>query len=183
MFLFTRTVLVFFIAGLLFLCLEHVKHWERIASRRRPAFSSHLSFWGLRPAKPYENGSTTESSSQPSTGVVIFDSDAHVLVSFSTSGGTVTLASVNRRGPPISTLLPSTKAFAPRPGSAPNFVADNWTTLRRLASVTIALASGCSELDSTAAARAIKSSSVVPVQPRLPTLRGSRGSGFRSCRK
>jgi hypothetical protein len=26
-------------AGLLFLCLEHVKHWERIASRRRPAFS------------------------------------------------------------------------------------------------------------------------------------------------
>src|SRR5258705_7471875 len=25
-----------------FLCLEHVKHWERIASRRRPAFSSHL---------------------------------------------------------------------------------------------------------------------------------------------
>jgi hypothetical protein len=25
-----------------FLCLEHVKHWERIASRWRPAFSSHL---------------------------------------------------------------------------------------------------------------------------------------------
>jgi hypothetical protein len=24
------------------LCLEHVDHWERIASRRRPAFSSHL---------------------------------------------------------------------------------------------------------------------------------------------
>src|SRR6266481_5128480 len=24
------------------LCLEHVEHWERIASRRRPAFSSHL---------------------------------------------------------------------------------------------------------------------------------------------
>jgi hypothetical protein len=42
MFPFTRTVLVFFIAGLLFLCLEHVNHWERIASRRRPAFSSHL---------------------------------------------------------------------------------------------------------------------------------------------
>ena len=26
-------VLIFFIAGLLFLCLEHVEHWERIASR------------------------------------------------------------------------------------------------------------------------------------------------------
>jgi len=25
-----------------FLCLEHVEHWERIASRWRPAFSSHL---------------------------------------------------------------------------------------------------------------------------------------------
>jgi serine/threonine-protein kinase len=38
-------VLVFFIAGLL-LCLEHVFHWERIASRWRPAFSSHLvKFW------------------------------------------------------------------------------------------------------------------------------------------
>jgi hypothetical protein len=24
------------------LCLEHVEHWERIASRGRPAFSSHL---------------------------------------------------------------------------------------------------------------------------------------------
>jgi hypothetical protein len=24
------------------LCLEHVFHWERIASRWRPAFSSHL---------------------------------------------------------------------------------------------------------------------------------------------
>src|SRR5258708_16979665 len=24
------------------LCLEHVEHWERIASRWRPAFSSHL---------------------------------------------------------------------------------------------------------------------------------------------
>src|SRR5260370_16949729 len=37
----TCTVLIFFIAGLL-LCLEHVEHWERIASRWRPAFSSHL---------------------------------------------------------------------------------------------------------------------------------------------
>src|SRR5260370_39288667 len=25
-----------------FLCFEHVQHWERIASRGRPAFSSHL---------------------------------------------------------------------------------------------------------------------------------------------
>jgi hypothetical protein len=24
------------------LCLKHVEHWERIASRWRPAFSSHL---------------------------------------------------------------------------------------------------------------------------------------------
>jgi hypothetical protein len=24
------------------LCLEHVEHWELIASRGRPAFSSHL---------------------------------------------------------------------------------------------------------------------------------------------
>src|SRR5260370_35316102 len=38
----TCTVLLFFIAGLLFLCLEHVFHRERIASRWRPAFSSHL---------------------------------------------------------------------------------------------------------------------------------------------
>src|SRR5882757_143130 len=37
----TCTVLIFFIAGLL-LCLEHVFHWERIASRWRPALSSHL---------------------------------------------------------------------------------------------------------------------------------------------
>jgi len=36
------TVLIFFTAGLLFLCLEHVIHRERIASRWRPAFSSHL---------------------------------------------------------------------------------------------------------------------------------------------
>src|SRR5690349_18509386 len=36
------TVLIFFIAGLLFLCLEHVIHRELIASRWRPAFSSHL---------------------------------------------------------------------------------------------------------------------------------------------
>jgi hypothetical protein len=33
------TVLIFFTAGLLFLCLEHVFHRERIASRWRPAFS------------------------------------------------------------------------------------------------------------------------------------------------
>jgi hypothetical protein len=26
-------VLIFFIAGLLFLCLKHVDYWERIASR------------------------------------------------------------------------------------------------------------------------------------------------------
>jgi hypothetical protein len=41
-FLNTCTVLVFFIAGLLFLRLERVIHRERIASRWRPAFSSHL---------------------------------------------------------------------------------------------------------------------------------------------
>jgi len=35
-------VLIFFIAGLLSLRLERVIHWERIASRWRPAFSSHL---------------------------------------------------------------------------------------------------------------------------------------------
>src|SRR5271169_5552747 len=32
-----------------FLCLEHVEHWERIASRWRPAFSSHLSFRAYGP--------------------------------------------------------------------------------------------------------------------------------------
>src|SRR5258706_5996027 len=48
----TCTVLIFFIAGLL-LCLEHVFHWERIASRWRPAFSSHLiSLTGLRTPRP-----------------------------------------------------------------------------------------------------------------------------------
>src|SRR5882762_1873974 len=36
-----RIVLIFCIAGLL-LCFKHVDHWERIASRGRPAFSSHL---------------------------------------------------------------------------------------------------------------------------------------------
>jgi hypothetical protein len=35
-------VLIFFTAGLLSLRLERVNRWERIASRRRPAFSSHL---------------------------------------------------------------------------------------------------------------------------------------------
>src|ERR1700722_5538061 len=48
MFPFIRTVLVFFIAGLLFLRLERVDHWERIASRWRPAFSSHLTNGILR---------------------------------------------------------------------------------------------------------------------------------------
>jgi len=38
----TCTVLIFFIVGLLFLSLEHVFHRELIASRWRPAFSSHL---------------------------------------------------------------------------------------------------------------------------------------------
>jgi len=72
------------------------------------------------------------------------------------------LASVNMRGPPMTTLWPSTTAFAPRPGRASKFVAPNRSAFRRLASATIALASGCSEVDSTAAARAIKSSSVLP---------------------
>src|SRR6266850_6401045 len=40
-FLFFATVIIFFTAGLL-LCFEHVDHWELIASRWRPAFSSHL---------------------------------------------------------------------------------------------------------------------------------------------
>src|ERR1700756_4015105 len=35
-------VLIFCIAGLLSLCFEHVHHWERNASRGRPAFSFHL---------------------------------------------------------------------------------------------------------------------------------------------
>jgi hypothetical protein len=39
------------------LCLEHVEHWERIASRGRPAFSSHLvspvhGIWPRAPEKP-----------------------------------------------------------------------------------------------------------------------------------
>src|SRR3974377_102505 len=42
MFPFTRTVLLFFMPVSFSLCLEHVEHWERIASRGRPAFSSHL---------------------------------------------------------------------------------------------------------------------------------------------
>jgi len=46
----------------------------------------------------------------------------------------------------VSTPVPSTSAFAPRPASASKFVADNSDTRRRLASATIALASGCSEL-------------------------------------
>src|SRR6266850_4852180 len=40
-FLFFATVIIFFTAGLL-LCFEHVDHWELIASRWRPALSSHL---------------------------------------------------------------------------------------------------------------------------------------------
>jgi hypothetical protein len=36
-------VLAFFIAGLLFICASSTSiTWERTASRRRPAFSSHL---------------------------------------------------------------------------------------------------------------------------------------------
>jgi hypothetical protein len=60
-----------------------------------------------------------------------------------------------RRGPPISMILPFTRALAPRPGSASNSAACRVGRFRRLASATIALASGCSELASTAAARAI----------------------------
>jgi hypothetical protein len=38
-----RTLLTFFIAGLLYLlCSKHVDNLERAASHRRPAFSSHL---------------------------------------------------------------------------------------------------------------------------------------------
>ncbi len=43
----------------------------------------------------------------------------------------------DRRGPPMMRLLPSTSAFAPRPGSASKFEADNRFTFRRLASATI----------------------------------------------
>jgi len=39
----------------------------------------------------------------------------------------------------------SHERFAPRPDSASNFVADNWVTLRRLASATIAFDEWCSE--------------------------------------
>ena len=40
---FAATVLIFFIAGLLFICASSTSiTWERTASRRRPAFSSHL---------------------------------------------------------------------------------------------------------------------------------------------
>ena len=40
---FALTVLTFFIAGLLFICASSTSIiWERTASRRRPAFSSHL---------------------------------------------------------------------------------------------------------------------------------------------
>src|ERR1019366_9545207 len=39
--------------------------------------------------------------------------------------GTVTLSSLNRRGPPIMTLLPFTRACAPRPGSASKSAARN----------------------------------------------------------
>ena len=47
-------VLLFFIAGLL-LRLERVVHWERIASRWRPAFSSHLisSIKGVKEKTPF----------------------------------------------------------------------------------------------------------------------------------
>src|SRR5260370_18775336 len=54
----TCTVLIFFIAGLL-LCLEHVFHWERIASRWRAAFSSHLirerSVVQVHPGPPFKS--------------------------------------------------------------------------------------------------------------------------------
>jgi hypothetical protein len=40
---FTTAVLIFFIAGLLYLLrFKASMTWERTASRRRPAFSSHL---------------------------------------------------------------------------------------------------------------------------------------------
>ena len=87
-------------------------------------------------------------------------SDAHAVVNFSTSGGTVILASVNSRGPPIIDALAVYACLSPLDQAAPR----NWwlqlARFRRLASATIAFASGCSELDSTAAARAIKSSSL-----------------------
>src|SRR5664279_3274803 len=74
-------------------------------------------------------------SSLPSatTERTVFPSDAQAVVTFSTSGGTTTLSSVNRRGPPIMTLLPFTNAFAPRPGSASKSAACNVGRFRRLA--------------------------------------------------
>src|SRR5580704_2598021 len=47
----TCTVLIFFIAGLLFLCLEHVEHWERIASRWETGL---LIPSGTRSYRPFE---------------------------------------------------------------------------------------------------------------------------------
>ncbi len=92
----------------------------------------------------------------------VFPSDAQALVDISTSAGALVLASANRRGPPTIMLLPSTIARAPRPASAWKLEACKWSTLLRLASPMTALASGCSELASTAAARAINSDSDVP---------------------
>ncbi|MGA8985985.1 MAG: hypothetical protein WB470_25180, partial [Candidatus Acidiferrales bacterium] len=53
-------VLIFFIAGLL-LCLEHVVHWERIASRWRPAFF-HLVNAPIGKVKSAQNHSSSNAT-------------------------------------------------------------------------------------------------------------------------
>src|SRR6202140_5095335 len=62
----TAIVVTFFIAGLLFICASSTSiTWERTASRRRPAFSSHL----IAPTIGYNLDSTEESVSAMSKSV------------------------------------------------------------------------------------------------------------------
>ena len=97
----------------------------------------------------------------------VFPSHAHWVIIFSTSGGTVTLPSVKRRGPPTMTLLPFTRACAPRPGRDSKSVVCSVGKFRCLASATTAFASGCSEFASTAAAAASRSLCYRPARSRL----------------
>src|SRR6266550_5364308 len=77
MFPFTRTVLVFSLPVSFSLCLEHVDHWELIASRGDRPSHPICPFWGLRPAKPYE--SSVCNCFVFSTGTSLFDSDKRVI--------------------------------------------------------------------------------------------------------
>ena len=109
--------------------------WSRTSASPCPVRQHGQSQQSASPSPLREQFGMPRQTETALTQRTVFPSDAHAVVSFSASGGTVTLALVNMRGPPNTTLSPSTSAFAPQPGSASNFAADSWATPELLARV------------------------------------------------